>query len=222
MIRKSTVSILLVSIVAFLGGLAGSLGARSDEPDKRPDCPPGPHGPMARHLKLPPEVQARIDALDPTFAEDLAALRDERRAQRRELASLLESTESTDDDIRACVEHGIETHNRFERRVLDHLLLVRRELTSDEQKRLFHSISKRMRGRGRGFGPPRGPGGDEADPRSWKGRHRGRGHRRGDDGDRPGRGRRRGGPEHVPSEGGPGEAPQNPPGADTASPPPAF
>jgi hypothetical protein len=180
MIRRSTVSILLLCGVAFIGGLAASLAARSGEGDVGPTTQPHRRHPLGGYLKLDPERRARIEALDPTFFDDLATLRKELEAHRRELAGLLDSAESTNDEIRDCVERSIEAHNRLERRVLEHLLTVRAELTPEEQKRLFHSISKQIRGHGRGFGRHRGPGDEEEGPASnalhpWE-----REHRRGD------------------------------------------
>lgn len=180
MIKKSTVSILLLSVVAFLGGVVGSLGARSGEDQVAPTTQPGPRHPLADCLNLDPERRTRIEALDPTFFDDLAALREQIANHRRELAGLLESPESTNDEIRACVERSIETHNRLERRVLEHLLLVRPELTLDEQQRLFQSISERIRGHGPRFGRHRGPGSEPPGPGAGPPHPRGRGHRRGD------------------------------------------
>jgi hypothetical protein len=180
MIKKSTVSILLLSVVAFLGGVVGSISARSGEDRVAPTTQPGPCHPLAQCLTLDPERRARIEALDPTFFDDLAALREKLADDRRELAGLLESPESTNDDIRACVERSIETHNRLERRVLEHLLLVRPELTLAEQKRLFQSISERIREHGPRFGRHRGPDSERPGPGAGPPHPRGRGHRRGD------------------------------------------
>ncbi len=210
MIRKSTISILLLSAVAFVAGLGGSLAARSggrdsggQDTDPGTRCP-GPHGPLASYLDLGPERRARIESLDPTFADDLAALREARFENRRELVALLESAEAADDEIRACVERGIEVHARFERRVLEHLLIVRPQLTPEEQKRLFRSLSNRIRGHGQRFGRHRGPGGEDGG-KGW----------RGDRG-----GSRWGGRQGWRSDGACGTGKQGGHGRDTEDPPP--
>ncbi len=164
--KRSSVFILSLTAVAFLGGLVGSLSARSERTEPAPEVK-RPRHLLGKCLRLDPERQARIEALDPKFSDDLDALREDLGNHRRELAALLDATESTDDEIRACVEQSIETHNRLERRVLEHLLLVRSELTPDEQKRLFHFISDRIRRHhADGFGGP--PGGE-----GWRGRRGG-------------------------------------------------
>jgi len=193
MIRRTSLSILAMSAVAFLGGLVGSMSARSSQ-SSPPSTRPAGGRPLGRCLGISAERMAEIDAKDPTFRDDLARLRAELATRRQALADALESSDSSDEQIRACVERIIETHNALERRVTEYLLIVRYELSPQQRAKLFRLCAEGVRGghgRGWGMGRARGQG--------WgRGMGPDRGHRRGG---RMGAGRGRG-PGRGPGRGG--------------------
>ncbi len=145
MIRKSTISILILSCVAFLGGLVGSITAQSKPRAETAATAPVSSHPLQACLKLDADCLWEIDQADPTFNQDLARLRVDLATERQTLAALLESPDSADTDIRACVERSITAHNALERRVTDYLLAVRPKLSACQQKKLFDVVSKEVR-----------------------------------------------------------------------------
>jgi len=200
MIRKSTISILLLAGGAFLGGLLGSLKARAVDQQDRPEpaVPKPACDPVAGMLGLDESRRARIKAADPDFRQDLADLRQDLGQRRQALTDLLENAESSDDAIRGAVEDIIAAHNALERRVAEHLLSIRHELTPAQQKKLFSRLAegvRKMHGRkwGRGRG---GRDGMERGGRWERGGREGRSERGWH------RGHRRGGPEDGPSPAG--------------------
>ena len=184
MIQRTTVSILVLSLVAFLGGLIGSIRAQSQPEAPKGETAPADPPPWGRCLGISPERMTEIEALDPTFRTDLAQLRAELAERRQNLADLFETADSSDQDIRAAVEQIIETRTLLERRVTEHLLVVRHELNPQQQKKLFDIFAEGVRqGHGRGWGRGHGRGGGRGGWDAWRGRGG-----RGDDG-RQGRGR---------------------------------
>ena len=160
MIRRASLSILAMSAVAFLGGLVGSMSARSSQ-SPPPSTRPAGGRPLGRCLGISTERMAEIDAKDPTFRDDLARLRGELVTRRQALADALESSDSSDEEIRDCVERIIETHNALERRVTEYLLIVRYELSPEQRAKLFRLCAQGVRGghgRGWGMGRARGQG----------------------------------------------------------------
>ena len=204
MIQRTTISILLLSLVAFLGGLIGSIRAQSQGEAPKGEAAPPDLPPWGRCLGVGPDRMAEIESRDPTFRADLADLRTELAEHRRQLADLFDIADSSDEDIRAAVEQIIETRSRLERRVTEYLLAVRPELTPRQQKKLFEICAEGVRGgHGRGWGRGGGEGGwggGRGGGRSPGGgvgrgadRGQGRGHGRGQShghgrGQRPGRG----------------------------------
>ncbi|HUU84161.1 MAG TPA: hypothetical protein VM243_11725 [Phycisphaerae bacterium] len=193
MIQRTTISILALSLVAFLGGLVGSMQARSQEaaPPEKPPCVDAPR--WGGCLGVGPERMAEIEARDPAFRTELDNLRTELAGCRERLAELFNDAESADEDIRAAVELIIDARARLERRVTEHLLLVRSELDPRQQQKLFDILAEGVRGHhgmGWGRGEGRGVGrggrvGDRPERGDWgdRGAGRGRGHGR-----EPGRG----------------------------------
>ncbi|MHC4234174.1 MAG: Spy/CpxP family protein refolding chaperone, partial [Planctomycetota bacterium] len=177
MIRETSISILAMAVVAFLGGLIGSMSAHSGQEPSVPSAPGPGTRPLARCLGISARRMAEIDSRDATFKADLASLRAELAARRQALADALESPDSSDDEVRNGVERIIETHNTLERRVTEYLLVVRDELTPQQRTKLFRLCSEGVRGgHGRGWG--RG-GGRGAGRGRGMGGGRGRGHGRG-------------------------------------------
>ncbi len=108
-------------------------------------------------MGLGPERMEQIESLDPTFHNEMKELRIQVHELRQQLANLFEAADSSDEDIRAAVERIIEARSTLERRVTEHLLVVRTELTAEQQKRLFDICAEGLRGGpGKGWGRGRG------------------------------------------------------------------
>lgn len=109
-----------------------------------------------RWLSVTSEQRRQIQQLDPDFYNDVVAQRELLAEQRDRLATLLEDTDATNEEITEQVERSIALGNDLERRVTKHLLLLRKILTPDQQKRLFglaaSGVRRRMAWCGRGCG----------------------------------------------------------------------
>ncbi len=155
---------------------------------------------MARWLGLSDRQRDAIIEQDPTYWQDMIAQSELLTQEREKLARVLEDPGATDRQITDQVEQLIVVGNQIERRVVEHILAVRKHLTPEQQKKLFDlcalGIRSRMPGQGRGIGwgrgrgSGRGDGGFDGGPGAGRGRGgSGRGWGRG--GDEPGRGRGR-------------------------------
>ncbi len=125
--------------------------------------PPRQGSVMVRWLGLTGET-ARIVA-----EEDQAFRRDSRQLQRRvqieqlELATMFESDEATEADLREQFDKLSAAHLAVHNRVADHVLAIRPHLDADQRARLNEFMARQMRGGKGGRGGPgqQGPGGME-------------------------------------------------------------
>jgi Spy/CpxP family protein refolding chaperone len=174
MILKSSIAVALVALLAGVGSYVATVSSRQRTESRRAE--PACDVRFARWLSLTPEQQHKIEAADPSFAEESRRLREESDAAREALATILTKDAASDQEILAATERAIEAHARLERRVTEHLLKVRTILTPEQRRRLFELSADQVRqggGRGHGYGgPPEGRGGGG-------GGGRGRGHGRG-------------------------------------------
>ncbi len=232
MSRQTNLAIALVALVIGLTTFALTRSGLGQAPVAERQAPAGDTqdppcttcGPQARRycavdrwLSVTPAQREQIQRLDPDFYADVVSQREKLADERDSLAALLEDPEATSEEITQQVERSIELGNELERRVTKHLLLLRKILTADQQKRLFglaaSGVRQRMAWCGRGCGRHGGDG-----MRRGQGVGGGRGAVRGQGRDQPrrefgagpgprqgrgpGRGQGNGGPAHRRS--GPG------------------
>ncbi len=101
---------------------------------------------------------------------------------------MLEDPAAWDESVLAQVDQVAATQKKLERRVVEHLLKVRKQLTPQQRKRLLEMVARGVRGKGmawrrrqgmprqRGPGTRPGPGGDRRGPMEQmhrRGRERG-------------------------------------------------
>ena len=109
-------------------------------------------GPAA--LKLPPQVQAQVDANDASFRERLAALHAELHDERAKLVALVAAGDPSPEAIRAQQERVLAANDRIVTAFTEHLLNQKRLLTPQEQRLFFEHIqSHRPREERRGATP---------------------------------------------------------------------
>ena len=101
-------------------------------------------------LRVPAEQRPAIRAHDPAFAADLKRLREQLATCRSDLAAALDRADVTDEQIRARSEAAIAAGVALERRVTEHLLAIRDQLTPEQQKQLFGLCAEGVR-QGRGW-----------------------------------------------------------------------
>jgi hypothetical protein len=157
-------------VALFAGGFAGTFAARSV---------PGPgerqaeRRPLVRWLGLDEDTARVVHELDPDFGIELHALRQAHDDERAKLAELFENPEVTDAELRTRIEAVIAAGNAVDRRVAEHLLLVRDHLTPGQQRKLFDLCADHVRQhRRRGWrnDAPHGPEDQRGGPRYRGGR----------------------------------------------------
>lgn len=151
---------------------------RSQQPAVSPEMPTPPCRSrcVERWLNLDDAQKRQLRQLDPAFEQDLDRLQAELDDARSSLAAAFEDTTTTDESLRHCVEHTITLHNALERRVIEHLILVRSHLTPEQQKRLFSVAAegvrkgcRRQRHQGGGGSPGAGCGRRDGQPGNGNG-----------------------------------------------------
>ena len=92
--------------------------------------------PFAQGVGLTTGQDFLVHQKDPEFDEESSQLGAEVRKEHEQLACLFEITSTTDDEIQEQLEKLIAAHDRLERRMARHVLLVRGCLTPEQQKKL--------------------------------------------------------------------------------------
>lgn len=184
MISRTNMAILVVSVVIGVTTFILTRNAKGRPPtttEAKLDAPPrrGQVDAMSRWLGLSQQQRDSIETQDPTFWREVIGQRQQLAQERDRLTRLLEDPNAADREITEQVERLITLGNEVERRVTKHLLVLRKHLTPDQQKRLFGLAASCVRRRmgwcnGCGYGQGRGQG----QGRGWgQGRGRGRGGR---------------------------------------------
>jgi hypothetical protein len=92
---------------------------------------------LARRLGLDQEQAKILQEKDPDFEANSVSLRYALMAEREKLLSLFENPQSSDNELLQQIEKLISTHSSIERRIAEHVLLLRPYLTVEQQKWLI-------------------------------------------------------------------------------------
>jgi hypothetical protein len=92
---------------------------------------------LARRLRLTEEQVGVLQEKDPDFERDSVRLRDALLAERVKLLSIFEDAASSDDELLQQIENLVVTHSRIERRIAEHVLVLRPYLGVEQQKWLI-------------------------------------------------------------------------------------
>ncbi|MCP4256598.1 MAG: hypothetical protein GY774_03615 [Planctomycetes bacterium] len=92
---------------------------------------------LARRLGLDQEQAKLLQEKDPDFEASSMNLRNALMAEREKLLSMFENPNSSDDELLQQIEQFISTHSWIERRIAEHVLLLRLYLTIEQQKWLI-------------------------------------------------------------------------------------
>ncbi|MBN2136883.1 MAG: hypothetical protein JW720_03675 [Sedimentisphaerales bacterium] len=92
---------------------------------------------LARRLRLDEEQVKVLEEKDPDFEAVSAGLRDALTSERAKLAAVFEDPESSNDELLGQIESLITTHSRIERRMAEHVLVLRPYLSAEQQKWLI-------------------------------------------------------------------------------------
>ena len=165
------IAILGAFALCTLGSFVGTYAWQS-RPDQSPpiEQPSRPADVLGGWLRLMPEQIELIAGVDPTFADESAALEAALEAEREKLAEMFEDADATDEAITQQVETVIAAHDRLERRVAQHLLALRPHLTDEQRSRLFERCAQGIREAG-GWRWQHGRSGDHSGGkgRGWRG-----------------------------------------------------
>lgn len=142
--RNSTV--VGVFVLFASGSFVATYAWRSQPAQPIPTDPHSdPTQALGAWLHLMPDELERIDSVDPTFAAQSAELESSLETERETLARLFEDAGATDEAISQQVEKVIDIHNQLERRVAEHLLALRPQLTDAQRSRLFQTCADGVR-----------------------------------------------------------------------------
>ena len=89
---------------------------------------------LARRLRLNEEQVKLLQEKDPDFEANSMNLRDALMTERAKLLSMFENPNSGDDELLQQIERLISTHSWIERRIAEHVLVLRPYLTVEQQK----------------------------------------------------------------------------------------
>ncbi len=92
---------------------------------------------LANRLRLSQEQILLLQENDPNFETDAYNLYQELTNERMKLVSTFENTQSSDDELLQQINNLITTHSRIERRMAEHVLILRPFLTIEQQKWLI-------------------------------------------------------------------------------------
>ena len=92
---------------------------------------------LARRLRLDQEQAKILQEKDPDFEANSMSLRNALMTERESLLSLFENPDSGDNELLQQIEKLISTHSSIERRIAEHVLLLRPYLTVEQQKWLI-------------------------------------------------------------------------------------
>jgi hypothetical protein len=92
---------------------------------------------LARRLGLNQEQARLLEEKDPDFEANSMNLRFALMTEREKLLSIFENPNSGDDELLQQIENFISTYSSIERRIAEHVLVLRPYLTVEQQKWLI-------------------------------------------------------------------------------------
>jgi hypothetical protein len=92
---------------------------------------------LARRLGLNEEQMQMLQDMDPDFEANSAKLRSALITEREKLLLIFENPKSSDKELLQQIENFISTHSSIERRIAEHVLVLRPYLTVEQQKWLI-------------------------------------------------------------------------------------
>jgi len=92
---------------------------------------------LARRLRLNQEQARLLQEKDPDFDDSSMKLRNALMTEREKLLSIFENPSSSDEELLQQIENLISTYSWIERRIAEHVLVLRPYLTVEQQKWLI-------------------------------------------------------------------------------------
>ena len=208
--RKREIGVIVVVVLAAVGAFWVTV-SYGRPPGRQEGGGPvsDSDNPLARWLRLSEAQAAKVEQADPDYTRDVRQLERLVQIERLKLATLVETSETTDEELKAQFEKLAQAHLAIHRRTAKFVIAIRPHLNDQQRSRFLHLLGRQLRGGGGGHGS--GPGmGHDGPPDGRPGRPDGpRGGREGMGRD----GRPDGPPRHPdgPRGGREGERPDGPP-----------
>ena len=92
---------------------------------------------LTNRLRLTSEQVILLQENDPNFESESINLYNELMAERQKLLSVFENPQSSDEELLEQIDSLISTHSRIERRIAEHVLILRPYLTVEQQRWLI-------------------------------------------------------------------------------------
>jgi hypothetical protein len=92
---------------------------------------------LVTRLQLAPEQVTLLQEKDPNFEAEALNLYEQLIAERQKLLAVFENPESNDNELTQQIDSFISSHSQLERRILHHVLVLRPDLTVEQQKWLI-------------------------------------------------------------------------------------
>ena len=92
---------------------------------------------LSNRLRLTPDQLTQIQEADPNFANESNVLYEELNNERQKLLLVLENPQSSDEEVLEQIDSLTTTHSRVERKIAEHVLVLRSYLTIEQQKWLI-------------------------------------------------------------------------------------
>lgn len=151
----------LVLIAAVIAVMAGAhLATIAVGQDAETSPPKGHDSVIVRWLDLAGETAEIVAAEDRAFRRESRQLQRRVQIEQLELATMFESDEATEADLREQFDKLAAAHLAVHTRVADHVLAIRPHLDADQRARFNEFMARQMRGGRSGQGGP----GQQQDP----------------------------------------------------------
>jgi Spy/CpxP family protein refolding chaperone len=102
------------------------------------------HAMVHEELKLSPDQERQIEALETTFATRKKALEDEMRKANAELAVAIKANESAGADVTAAVHHFHDAMGALQTETIEHVFAMRKVLTPQQRARFDDKIAQAL------------------------------------------------------------------------------
>lgn len=134
--------------VAGTAGKPAAGGSQPQVPPKPAACPysQANQSPLASWLSLTPGQTSALERGE--FASETLALNQKLQAERERLVALFEDPQAPDEALLQQVESVITAHDSLERHVARYVVNLRRQLPSEQQRRLMGLCANTVRGAG--------------------------------------------------------------------------
>jgi len=137
--RRTILLLLLTFAAAIAGVVVGRAFVVSDRPVEN-----ALHDTLHKALDLDPGQQARLDAIEKSFAVRRQALELELQASNARLADAIETEHGYGPKVAAAVDRSHQTMGELQKETLEHIFAMRAVLKPDQAKKFDQAVVKAL------------------------------------------------------------------------------